>query len=193
MFASGISGFGVVKVKGRNLVPNPPARITAFIFLTFALNLKKMQIYTIGTANRSKEEFIRLLHSFGIEAVVDVRRFPTSKFAHFRREELEEMLREEGIAYFFCEALGGFRKGGYRKHMLSEEFQNALKSLEMLAEKRKVAILCAEKLYFRCHRRFIADALVQRGHEVIHIIDERRTQKHKLRVREEKTLDDFLI
>jgi len=151
-----------------------------------------MQIYTVGTANRSKEEFIRLLHSFGIEAVVDVRRFPTSKFAHFRREELEEILREEGIAYFFCEALGGFREGGYRKHMLSEEFQNALKSLERLAEKRKVAILCAEKLYFRCHRRFIADALVQRGHEVIHIIDERRTQKHKLRVREEKTLDDFL-
>ena len=52
-----------------------------------------MQIYTVGTANRSKEEFVLLLHSFGIEAVVDVRRFPTSKFAHFRREELEEMLR----------------------------------------------------------------------------------------------------
>ncbi len=139
-----------------------------------------MKFFTIGHSNRSFDEFCELLKKYGIEVVFDVRRFPKSeKFPHFNKEELEKRMSECGITYFYLgDLLGGYRSGGYEKYMETDEFQLGIGKLLFWGIDGKSAIMCAEKLWFKCHRRFIADRLVQLGHEVIHIIDENRVQKH---------------
>ena len=103
-------------------------------------------IYTLGTSTRSFEEFIELLTSHGVEVVVDVRRFPSSRFGHFHKEKLAGLLREAGIDYLYMgEELGGYRRGGYRNFTATSEFRIGLKKLEEVAQKRKVAIICAER------------------------------------------------
>jgi len=155
-----------------------------------------MIVWTIGTSNRGIEEFLSVLEAYQIDAILDVRRFPTSKHNHFKREELEASLNQRGIAYHHVTELGGYRKGGYREFMRTIEFENGLRYVEQLASSKRVALMCAELLFFRCHRRFIADALKERGHTVLHIIDEKRSYEHRGRVREDtaaiKTLDEFL-
>jgi uncharacterized protein (DUF488 family) len=132
-------------------------------------------IYTLGTSTRSREEFIKLLKGHRIEAVVDVRRFPTSRFEYFGEEKLAELLDEAGIGYVAMgQELGGYRKGGYQAFTATTEFREAVGRLEELAQNRKVTILCAERLPWRCHRRFIGFELERRGWQVIHIIDEKR-------------------
>jgi len=136
---------------------------------------KGATIYTLGTSTRSAEEFLQLLKSFGMELVVDVRRFPTSRFPHFRREELGALLSRTGIAYLYLgEELGGYRSGGYPAYVASDNFARGLGKLEEVGRGRKTAILCAERLPWRCHRRYIGEGLERRGWEVVHIIDERR-------------------
>jgi uncharacterized protein (DUF488 family) len=156
--------------------------------------LRELKIWTIGTSNRGLEEFLSLLEAYQIEAIVDVRRFPTSKHKHFKQENLEASLNRSGIDYHHVIELGGYRKGGYKKYMETEEFERGLLYVETIASTKRVAIMCAELLFFRCHRRFIADALKLRGHTVIHIIDERRSYEHKGKndKHESKTLDEFL-
>ncbi|MBE0516706.1 MAG: DUF488 domain-containing protein [Methanophagales archaeon] len=153
-----------------------------------------MKIWTIGTGNRSVEEFLHVLEIYQIEAVIDVRRFPTSKHNHFKRENLEASLNQSGIAYHHVTELGGYRRGGYRDYMTTAEFENGLIKVEELASSQRVALMCAELLFFRCHRRFIADALKERGHTILHIIDEKRSYEHKGREdkHERMTLDAFL-
>ena len=124
--------------------------------------------YTIGHSNLSIEEFIEQLKKFGIEVVVDVRRFPTSKHEHFKRENLEEFLKREGIDYVWLgKYLGGYR-GDYAKYMESEDFKRGIKELLKLRDK-KVAIMCAERFYMRCHRKYISEYLEALGFEVYHI------------------------
>jgi len=129
-----------------------------------------MKVYTIGHSNRSMEDFLKLLKKHNIECIIDVRRFPTSKFEDYKKERLEKTLYEHGIKYFHFAALGGFR-GGYEKWMLSNEWKDAYEKLKKIAMKCKLAILCAEKLPFRCHRRYIAKALAKDGWDVVHIIN----------------------
>jgi len=129
-----------------------------------------MKVYTIGHSNRSMEDFLKLLKKHNIECIIDVRRFPTSKFEDYKKERLEKTLYEHGIKYFHFAALGGFR-GGYEKWMLSNEWKDAYEELKKIAMKCKLAILCAEKLPFRCHRRYIAKALAKDGWDVVHIIN----------------------
>jgi len=137
-------------------------------------------VYTLGTSNRTLEEFIALLRHLGVEVVVDVRRFPTSRFEHFKKEELARSLPEAGIDYDHLGGeLGGYRRGGYQAFLASEEFQQGLGKLEEIAKERKTAIVCAERLPWRCHRRFIGGELERRGWQVIHIIDERRNWSPK--------------
>ena len=132
-------------------------------------------IYTLGTSTRSQEEFIGLLKGRGIEVVVDVRRFPSSRFEYFSEVKLAEILDEAGIGYVAMgQELGGYRRGGYQAFTATTEFQGAVGKLEELALSRRVTILCAERLPWRCHRRFIAFELEKRGWQVIHIIDEKR-------------------
>jgi len=149
----------------------------------------KLKIWTVGTSNRSIEEFLHLLRAYKIEVIADVRRFPTSKYGHFKQEVLKENLNRCGIEYNHIVELGGYRTGGYRQYMGTEDFERGLLRLEQLAASRRVAIMCAELLFFRCHRRFIADALTERGHTVIHIIDEHRSYEHKGKRRDDKQKD----
>jgi len=157
-----------------------------------------LTVYTIGHSSRSMEEFLGLLCENGITLVVDVRRYPSSrKFPHFNRENLGRILGECGIGYIWRgEALGGRRHDprpdspntgikspgfrAYADHMLTEEFQEALDELVELAKSNKVAIMCAEALYFRCHRFLISDALLSKGVEVIHILGPGKVKRHKL-------------
>jgi uncharacterized protein (DUF488 family) len=141
-----------------------------------------MIIYTIGHGNRNIEEFIKILKYYDIELVVDVRRFPTSKkFPWFSINELSERLMKENINYVWLgEELGGYRKEGYENYIKSEKFREGINKIEELSKSKILAIMCSEKLWFKCHRRFIANILVEKGYEVIHIFDEKKKQKHKL-------------
>jgi uncharacterized protein (DUF488 family) len=141
-----------------------------------------MIIYTIGHGNRNIEEFIKILKYYDIELVVDVRRFPTSKkFPWFSINELSERLMKENINYVWLgEELGGYRKEGYENYIKSEKFKEGINKIEELSKSKILAIMCSEKLWFKCHRRFIANILVEKGYEVIHIFDEKKKQKHKL-------------
>jgi len=129
-------------------------------------------IYTLGTSTRAVDEFIDLLSSHDVEVVVDVRRFPTSRFKHFCREELEKLLPEVRIGYVYMgEELGGYRRGGYQNFTTSSQFKAGISKLEEIAHQKRVAIMCAERFPWRCHRRFIALELAERGWRVSHIID----------------------
>jgi len=153
------------------------------------------KIYTIGHSNRSIDEFLRLLLKYGVESIADVRRFPTSKHPHFNQETLKEILDKHGITYSWFEALGGYRKRimddspniaiqsegfrNYADYMLTDGFVKAIEKLEALASERRTAIMCAERFFWRCHRKFISDFLIIKGWKVIHIL-ENRTIDHKL-------------
>ena len=133
-------------------------------------------IYTIGTSTRSIEEFISLCRKFKLQAVVDVRRFPVSKFDHFKKDNFSSELHRRGIRYFYLgDILGGFRKKGYEEHTHTSEFAGGIEKLKQIASEFVTAFLCAEKFPWRCHRRFIALRLVQDGWRVVHILDEERT------------------
>ncbi len=132
-------------------------------------------IYTLGTSTRSGEEFIELLSGHGVGVAVDVRRFPTSRFEHFRKENLEKFLLKAGIYYIYMgEELGGYRRGGYKNFTANSQFQAGLSKLEEIARQKRAAIVCAERFPWRCHRRFIALELEKRGWQVTHIIDKGR-------------------
>jgi uncharacterized protein (DUF488 family) len=132
-------------------------------------------INTLGTSTRSWDEFVRILKGHIIEEVVDVRRFPTSRFEYFSEEKLAELLDEAEIDYIAMgQELGGFRKGNYQAFTATPEFQEGVGRLEELAQSKRVTIICAERLPWRCHRRFIGFELERRGWQVIHIIDEKR-------------------
>ena len=137
------------------------------------LNAVSDKIYTLGTSTRSAEEFVSLLSSLGAEAVADVRRFPSSRYEHFKRENLARLLQEAGLAYIYLgEEMGGYRRGGYESFLDSEQFRQGLEQLEAV-------IICAERLTWRCHRRFIGAELQRRDWEVIHVIDHNRMWQPK--------------
>jgi uncharacterized protein (DUF488 family) len=133
-------------------------------------------IYTIGTSTRSIEEFISLCRKFKLQAAVDIRRFPTSKFDHFKKDNLSASLQRRGIKYSYLgDVLGGFRKKGYGQHVQTPEFTEGIEKLKKIASEFRTAFMCAEKFPWRCHRKFVALKLAQDGWKVIHILDEERT------------------
>ena len=135
-------------------------------------------IFSLGTSNRSWEVFIELLRTHAVEMVVDVRSFPTSKFPHFRREALSLSLAEEELGYSYLgKELGGYRKGGYEAYTQTLEYLVGIELLERMASRCRSAILCAERIPWRCHRRFIGRSLQERGWEVVHVIDEGKVWK----------------
>lgn len=154
-------------------------------------------IFTIGHSNRQLGEFIKLLKENGIEQVIDIRRFPSSrKFPHFSGDHLAAALKEHGISYVHVGELGGRRSrvarespnrgwrvegfNAYADHLLSDEGQRALDAVERLASDRPSALLCAEAVPWRCHRQIVADHLVARGWTVYHVIGPGQVRKHKL-------------
>ena len=139
-------------------------------------------IFSVGTSNRTWEEFIALLRAHGIEMVIDVRSFPTSKFAHFKRESMNLSLAEAGFGYYYLgKELGGYRKGGYEAYTQTLPYLVGIELLERMSSRCRSAFLCAERLPWRCHRRFIGRSLQERGWEVAHIIDEKRVWEDKIR------------
>jgi uncharacterized protein (DUF488 family) len=132
-------------------------------------------IFTLGTSNRDQKEFLEILKEYKIEAVVDVRRFPFSKFfPHFKKENLEKILKKNKIEYFHFENLGGFRKGGYENYLKTKKFKEALKNLIEISKFKNLVILCAEKFPWKCHRRFICQQLEKRKIEVFHILEKNK-------------------
>jgi len=140
-------------------------------------------VYTVGHSNRTSKEFIDILKAYNIGLLVDVRRFPKSRVVEWSESsKLRKILEDEGIEYIWLgDLLGGFREGGYKAYMETENYKKGLEKLiEAIKRSEKpVAIMCREKLWFKCHRRFISDSLVRMGYKVIHVIEKGRVYEHK--------------
>jgi uncharacterized protein (DUF488 family) len=151
-------------------------------------------VWTVGHSTRSGEEFGKILEAHGIRVLVDVRMFPGSRrYPQFNRAALSESLAALGIEYRHAPKLGGRRTPradshntawknaqfrAYADHMETEEFRSAVKELLQVAGERRVAVMCAEAVWWRCHRSLISDYLKAAGHTVIHIINENKTEEH---------------
>lgn len=136
--------------------------------------MSRPRVYSIGHSSRPIDEFLRILNLHGIVRLVDVRRFPASRrHPHFSREPLEKELRASRIEYIHLgNDLGGYTKVAYEDYVHSEAFLHGLQQLEGLAGKGPTVFMCAEKLPWHCHRRFISQELTKRGWQVIHILDQ---------------------
>lgn len=166
-------------------------------------------LYTIGHSTRTLEELIEVLQAHSIQTLVDIRSFPMSRrLPYFSRESLEKALPAVGIKYVWMKALGGYRKKirddspngalrspsfrHYADYMLTEGFQRAIAELIQLAEQSRTGYMCAERVYFRCHRMLVSDWLVAHGHQVLHIDGTRPAKPHKL-TPEARLVDGQLI
>jgi len=153
-------------------------------------------IWTIGHSTRSIDEFLELLQVYRVEGIADVRRFPGSrKHPQFGQQALAATLQTHGIAYEWLEALGGRRRAlpdspntawrnaafrGYADYMASAGFEQGMKQLLELAAASRTALMCAEAVWWRCHRSLIADALSVRGIEVVHVLDATHSTPHPM-------------
>ena len=166
-------------------------------------------LYTIGHSTRTLEELITVLRAHKIEVLVDIRSFPVSRrLPHFNRESLEQSVQQAGMRYVWMKSLGGFRKKiredspnlalrnasfrNYADYMLTPEFEQAIAELIHLAENSRTAYMCAERVYFHCHRMLVSDWLTAHGHEVLHIDGTGPVKLHKL-LPEARVIDGGLI
>lgn len=157
-------------------------------------DIHSKSIWTIGHSNRVVADFILLLKENAIECLVDVRRYPGSrKWPSYNQENLENILSEAGIGYKHMVDLGGRRKltaasdniawrnesfRAYADYTETASFQSALKQLMHLAKEIKVAIMCSEAVWWRCHRAIISDYLKAEGWTVKHILAAKKIQEH---------------
>lgn len=153
-----------------------------------------MTFYTIGHSTRAIDDFLALLRDHEIAALADVRRYPGSRrHPQFSQQALAASLQEAGFAYQHFPELGGRRPPrpdspngawrndafrGYADHMMTGEFREGIARLTSLAERGRTAIMCAEAVWWQCHRGLIADYLKATGHEVIHIMGPHKTDPH---------------
>ncbi len=166
-------------------------------------------LYTIGHSTRTLDELIEALHAHSVLTLADIRSFPMSRrLPHFNRESLEKTLPAAGIQYVWLKELGGKRKSirddspnialrnssfrNYADYMMTEEFQHAAAELVRMAERSRTAYMCAERVYFQCHRMLVSDWLTAHGHEVLHIDRTGPAQAHKL-LAEARVIDGELI
>jgi len=156
--------------------------------------MKEKIIYTIGHSTHTLEEFVAMLKSFNIELLADIRSFPGSrKFPHFNKENLPPSLAENNIEYIHLKNLGGRRKvnpescntgwrvaafRGYADYMETENFEKAIKELEQIASEKRVAYMCAEAVWWRCHRSLVSDYLKHNGWTVLHIMGVNKSTEH---------------
>ncbi|HXI30368.1 MAG TPA: DUF488 domain-containing protein [Vicinamibacterales bacterium] len=155
-----------------------------------------MLLYTIGHSTRTLEEFVALLRAHGIAQLADVRTVPKSRrHPHFAGEALARSLPAAGIAYRHLGGLGGLRKPrkdspntawrhesfrGYADHMQTAAFQEALDDLIDWSGGGVTVVMCAEAVWWQCHRQLIADALVARGIDVRHVMSAASAPPHAL-------------
>jgi uncharacterized protein (DUF488 family) len=145
-------------------------------------------LFTIGHSTRTLPELIEVLQAHGIKNLVDIRAFPMSRrLPHFNRETLEVELPKAGIEYLWEPRMGGRRKKtaavsrntalrnesfrNYADYMLTPEFQQAAEAVRKLADEKATAYMCAERMYFQCHRMLVSDYYVAHGNEVRHLVD----------------------
>jgi uncharacterized protein (DUF488 family) len=157
------------------------------------------KIWTIGHSTRTADEFIALLRANAIDGLADIRTIPKSRrHPHFARESLDARLAQESIEYRHFAALGGLRKPrpdspngawrnasfrGYADHMMTADFAAAIDELLGFGERRNVAVMCAEAVWWQCHRMLLSDALVARDVDVQHIMSAKGAstlQPHRL-------------
>lgn len=152
-------------------------------------------IYTIGHVALPAERFIELLRLYDITLLVDIRRFPGSRTSpQFNPDDLRLTLAQAGIGYIHLEALGGRRQPvpdspntswnnasfrGYADYMETAAFREGLHELTALASKQRVAIMCAEAVWWRCHRSMVSDALMADGWQVWHIMSDGSLRPHR--------------
>src|SRR5579872_2705637 len=151
-------------------------------------------VLTVGHSTRTIEAFLELLRAHEVDCLVDVRTIPRSRHnPQFNEESLPAELREAGIRYKHLPGLGGLRHAranslnkawrnssfrGFADYMQTPEFDENLGKLTDLAKSRRIAIMCAEAVPWRCHRSLIADALLARGFRVEHILSGVHRQQH---------------
>jgi uncharacterized protein (DUF488 family) len=155
------------------------------------------KLYTIGHSTRTLDELVTALHAHEIGTLVDIRAFPMSRrLPQFNRQSLEQSLPSSGIRYLWMKALGGYRKRvldespniglrnqsfrNYADYMLTPEFEQAMHELISMGEQSRTCYMCAERVYFRCHRMLVSDWLLAHGQEVVHIDDVGPVRPHKL-------------
>lgn len=155
--------------------------------------------FTIGHSNRSREEFAALLTAADIALVADIRKVPRSRAnPQFNKDTLPDTLAASGISYEHVVALGGLRGKArtlppdvngfwtnqsfhnYADYALSEEFRAGFAHLRELGHKRRCALMCSEAVWWRCHRRIVADYLIARGETVFHIMGQARLEPARL-------------
>ena len=156
--------------------------------------VEALTIWTIGHSTRSIEDFIALLKAHNIESLVDVRHYPGSRRnPQFNKELFAESLAKVGLEYRHLLKLGGRRRTrpdshntawrndafrGYADYMETKTFVEGIASLFDLARNKRVAIMCAEAVWWRCHRSLIADYLKAHGHKVLHIQSATKDEEH---------------
>jgi uncharacterized protein (DUF488 family) len=154
-------------------------------------------VWTVGHSTRTLDEVVALARGHGITVIADVRKIPRSRrHPHFNGDALARDLPAAGLAYMAVPGLGGLRTPrarsmntawrnpsfrAYADYMQTEEFASHLDALVARAERDAIALMCAEALWWRCHRSLIADALVARGLTVQHIMTADRAERHVLR------------
>jgi uncharacterized protein (DUF488 family) len=177
-------------ISGNLMAPAPPAWGPARGTHTGGV------LFTVGHSTRSLDEFLALCQGHGLQAIVDVRRFPGSRRSpHFGREPLAQALESAGIAYQWRPELGGRRSrprgappspwrvaafAAYADHMRSPEFRAAIATVLDAARGTPTAVMCAEAVPYQCHRRLISDWATLHGTPVIHLLDVRRREPHRV-------------
>ena len=157
-----------------------------------------MTVFTVGHSTHPIEQFLALLTQHGVAALADIRRFPGSrKHPQFGQDILDQTLREAGIKYHWFEALGGRRPKkangttdnlglrnesfrNYADYMLTEEFREGIRELLGVAAEKPTAFMCSESVFWRCHRRLVADYLLVKGIPVQHIMPSGELRPHTL-------------
>ena len=153
-------------------------------------------ILTVGHSTHQAQAFLDLLAGQSVEALADVRRYPSSRrMPWFSQGPLAAALEAAGIEYLHLPELGGRREvrpgspnggwrvgqfQGYADHMASAEFAAGMERLLALARRRRTAVMCAEAAWWRCHRRLLSDALLARGCDILHLDARGATQPHRL-------------
>jgi len=155
-----------------------------------------VEIWSIGHGARPLDEFLAMLHEAKIAVLADIRSFPGSRrHPHFGSEALAASLHDVGIDYVHLRGLGGRREPlpdsphralrvaafrGYADHMESREFRADYERLVSIARERRAAFMCAGTLWWRCHRRMVADRLTVDGWLVTHLLARGKSEPHEL-------------
>lgn len=155
-----------------------------------------MRIWSIGHGARTLDDFLAILADADIRAVADIRTFPASRrHPHFAREPLTAQLAKTSISYEHVPELGGRRREtnpsphtaikvagfrAYADHMATPDFAAGDARLRAMAEETRTAYMCAETLWWQCHRRLLSDRLTADGWEVIHLLGSGKAEEHCL-------------